>query len=43
MEKGGDANVEELSTRLDVAEKRQRALVSAAAWRCRVTSIHRCC
>ncbi len=29
MEKGGDANVEELSTRLDVAEKRQRALVSA--------------
>jgi S1-C subfamily serine protease len=29
MQKGGDANVEELSTRLDVAEKRQRALVSA--------------
>jgi S1-C subfamily serine protease len=29
MEKGGDANVEELSTRLDKAEKRQRALVSA--------------
>ena len=29
MAKGGDANVEELSTRLDVAEKRQRALVSA--------------
>jgi S1-C subfamily serine protease len=29
MEKGGDANVEELSTRLDLAEKRQRALVSA--------------
>jgi S1-C subfamily serine protease len=31
MEKGGDANVEELSTRLDVAEKRQRALVSAGS------------
>jgi len=29
MSKGSDANVEELSTRLDVAEKRQRALVSA--------------
>jgi S1-C subfamily serine protease len=29
MEKGRDANVEELSTRLDLAEKRQRALVSA--------------
>ncbi len=29
IQKGGDANVEELSTRLDVAEKRQRALVSA--------------
>jgi S1-C subfamily serine protease len=29
MAKGGDANVEELSTRLDNAEKRQRALVSA--------------
>ena len=31
MQKGGDANVEELSTRLDVAEKRQRALVSAGS------------
>ncbi|HEV8409733.1 MAG TPA: trypsin-like peptidase domain-containing protein [Gemmatimonadaceae bacterium] len=31
MEKGGSANVEELSTRLDVAERRQRALVSAGS------------
>jgi S1-C subfamily serine protease len=31
MSKGSDANVEELSTRLDVAEKRQRALVSAGS------------
>jgi S1-C subfamily serine protease len=29
MEKGGEANVEDLSARLDKAEKRQRALVSA--------------
>jgi S1-C subfamily serine protease len=31
MQKGGDANVEELSARLDVAEQRQRALVSAGS------------
>jgi S1-C subfamily serine protease len=31
MEKGGDANVTDLSARLDVAERRQRALVSAGA------------
>ncbi len=31
MEKGGGANVEDLSARLDVAEKRQRALVSAGS------------
>ena len=29
MQKGGDANVEDLSARLDKAERRQRALVSA--------------
>ncbi len=29
MEKGSDAKVEDLSTRLDIAEKRQRVLVSA--------------
>jgi S1-C subfamily serine protease len=29
MQKGGDADVEDLSARLDVAEQRQRALVSA--------------
>ena len=31
MEKGGDANVEDLSKRLDNAEQRQRALVSAGS------------
>ena len=31
MQKGSEANVEELSTRLDKAEKRQRALVSAGS------------
>jgi S1-C subfamily serine protease len=31
MQKGGDANVEDLSARLDIAEQRQRALVSAGS------------
>ncbi len=31
MQKGGDANVEDLSARLDLAEQRQRALVSAGS------------
>lgn len=31
MEKGGDANVEDLSKRLDNAERRQRAIVSAGS------------
>ncbi len=31
MEKGGDAHVEDLSARLDLAEKRQRGLMSAGA------------